>query len=298
MQRSISGFEEVYNKTATTSGRSIETNAELATRFLLHIEGSQLGTPSGVKSYVLDNFSSVTDAYVVYGNSTYMTREQDDAGAVDVWILGETPLNRTQQALYPGVETLIVLDRQPLISITSVVSGATTFVEGTDYEVVNDAGAYYGSTRGQDGIRFLAGGTVPTNIGDTVDITYQYNSLVSVCESFFTQPAYYSMGMDKLFRAAEQVDLELEASLTVGSGSPDRVRNSVSNSIFSYLNDLKLGADVEAFDIDREVAKVTGVDNFVCTTLALKGGSGVADIEIAPHEYARIAASDLIINLV
>ena len=298
MKRSITGFEEIYNKTATTSGRSIETNAELATRYLLHIEGSQLGTPTGVKSYVLDNFSSVTDAYVVYGNSDYMTREQDDAGAVDVWILGETPLNRTQQSAYPGVETLMVLDRQPLISITSVVSGATTFVEGTDYEVVSDTGAYYGSTRGQDGIRFLSGGTVPTNIGDTVNITYQYNSLISTLTSYFTQSVYYSMGMDKLFRAAEQVNVELEGSLSVNAGSPDRVRNAVYNSIYSYINNLSLGQPLEIFDVLAEASRNVGVDNLIFTTCDLKGGSGASDLTAAPYEYFRIAESDLIINVV
>ena len=299
MKRSLSGIEEVYNVLATTSGRSVETNAEVAIRYKLHIEGSQLGTPAGIKSFILDNFSGVTDVYVVYGNSDYMTREQDDAGAVDVWIMGQSPLNRIQSVAYPGVETLIVLDRQPLISITSVVSGVTTFIEGTDYEVVSDTGAYYGSTRGQDGIKFLAGAaSIPASIGATVDITYQYNALPSVLNSYFTQPAYYSIGMDKIYRAADEVSIEIEANLTVGAGSPSRVQTDVYNAIYNYVNSLKLNENIEEFDIDREVAKVSGVDNFTYTTLALKDGSGVADITIAPYEYARIAASDLVINLV
>lgn len=298
MRRALPGFDSCYNKLATNSGLSTETNQEVADRYMLHIKGSQLGTPFGNETFALDNFSSVESVYTVYGNDTYLTREEDDAGAVDIWIQGSTPLTRTYTVAYPGVETLISLDRQPLISITSVVSGATTFVEGTDYEVVLDTGSYARSSSGLDGIKFLAGGMVPSAIGDAVVISYQYNSLIDLLTSYFTQSYYYSLGMNKLFRWAYQLDLEIEGELKVASGSPDIIRNLVNDAIYNYINGLKLGNNVEEFDLDREVAKITGVDNFTWVKLAVYDGVGVGDITVAPYQYARVALSDCVVTLV
>jgi len=298
MRRTLPGFDSVHNKLATSSGRVIETNQELADRYLLHIKGAQLGTPTGNEAYTLDNFSAVEDVYSVYGNNTYLTREEEDAGACDVWILGSTPLTRIYDVAYPGVEVLIPLDRQPLIEIISVVSGATTFIEGTDYEVVSDTGAYSRSSSGQDGIRFISGGSVPANIRDSVSVTYQYNALIDILTSFFTQSKYYAIGMDKLYRWAYAIDIEISGELKVGSGNPDYIRTTVISIISTYINDLKLGADVEEFDLDREIAKVAGVDNFTWVQLSIKGGNGVGDITVAPYQYPEIADADLVVSLV
>jgi len=298
MRRSLPGFDSIYNELSTSSGRATETNQELADRYLLHIKGNQLGTPAGNKVYALDNFSAVEDAYSVYGNNVDLTREEEDAGASDVWILGSTPLTKVQSVAYSGVETLIPLERQPLISITSVVSGAVTFIAGTDYEVVSDTGAYARSSRGRDGIKFIAGGAVPVAMGDSVVITYQYNSLIDTLTSFFTQPYYYSIGMDRLYRWAYQYDIEISGELKIASGNPDSIKATVISIILNYINGLKLGDNVEEFDLDREIAKVTGVDNFTWVQLSVKDGSGVADIPVTSYQYPRTIQPDLIVNLV
>jgi len=130
----------------------------------------------------VDNFSSVDGVYVVYGKDPYLTREQDDAGAVDVWVKGSTPVETTYTVAYPGIDTLIPLDKQPLIEVVSVFDGAVSYIEGTDFEAVTGATEYSYSNRGTDGIKFIVGGAVPT-IGASLVITYRYNSLAprSVC---------------------------------------------------------------------------------------------------------------------
>jgi hypothetical protein len=300
MRRSLPGFDEIYNKAKTSSGHSLEANVDLADRYLLHVAGSKPGTPAGLKRSILDNFSSVTDVYVVYGNDTYLTREQSDAGAVDIWVLGEQASSRRYTTFYPGLETLIPLDRQPLISIVSVKDSAgTLYVEGTDYEVVTGEGEYAYSTRGSDGIRFLStAATLPASLEEPLIIDYTYNSLINVLTSFYSQPEEYSMGQNWLFRWAQTVDIVIEADLKVRSGNPSDVLTSVRNAISNYINALKLGDDVEEFDIDSQVARVYGVDNFVYSVLAVSGGTGVADITIGPNEYARVADADLVISLV
>jgi hypothetical protein len=299
-RRPLPQFDQVTNTEATTSGKGIETNAQLADRFLLHIEGSQIATPDGVKSYVLDNYATVEDVYVVYGNSEYLEREEDDAGAFDVWIRGEVPTLRTYYTTYMGIDTLIPLDRQPVISISTVstsAGGGVVYVEGTDYEIITDSGNYSYSDRGVDGIKFIVGGAHPS-VGDPLEIVFRYNGLISSLTSYFNQPYRYTIGCDKLFRWAQPIEIQIQANLRVSAGNPSTIINTVKNKILQHVNNLSLGESVEEFDIDSVVATVYGVDNFTYDLLSIKTGSGVADITVPPNQYASLDPSDLIINLI
>jgi len=297
MRRPLSGFDEVFNKYATDSGKGLETNADLATRYLLHVKGSQLGTPAGVQRALVDNFSSVDGVYVVYGKDPYLTREQDDAGAVDVWVKGSTPVETTYTVAYPGIDTLIPLDKQPLIEVVSVFDGAVSYIEGTDFEAVTGATEYSYSNRGTDGIKFIVGGAVPT-IGASLVITYRYNSLINTLSAYYGQPEYYSMGMSKLYRSAQPKYLEIDVSLTVSAGNPDVVSANVRAAIQDYVNGLSMGEDVEEFDIDVKVGQLFGVDNMVWNQLSIAGGTGVADIAVPPSEYAQVENGSLNVTLV
>ena len=299
MRRPLDQFDAVTNPDSTDSGRGIETNSELATRYLLHVEGSQIATPQGLKSFVLDNISSVEDAYVVYGNSEFLVREQDDAGAVDVWILGATPSTRTYITLYNGTYTTNVVDFQPLIKVTAVSSVATglNYTEGTDFEVITGQGIYAYSNLGSDGIRWIPGGGHP-DIGDDVVIQYQYNSLINILDAYFKQPQFYGIGSDKLFRWAQPTYLEIDANLKVLAGSPSEVLNAVRNTVTNYINNLKLGENVEEFDLDSLVGKIYGVDNWTYNQLSVRDGTGIQDIDIEPNSYAQLEDADFVINLV
>lgn len=297
MRRPLAGFDEIFNANATTSGKGLETNSELATRYLLHVKGSQQSSPGGLARNLLDNFNSIDDVYVVYGTNAYLTREQTDAGAVDLWLKGSSPIESVYTVAYPGIETLIPLPNQPLIQITDIFDGATHFVEGTDFEVVTGEGEYAYSNRGSDGVKFIVGGSAPV-VGSAIIITYQYNSIINLVASYYTQPEYYSMGMDRLFRWAQPQYLEIDVSLTVSAGNPDTVAGNVRTVISDYINNLKLGIDVEEFDLDREVGKLYGVDNLVWNQLSLEGSTGVGDVTIGPHQYAYINTGSLNVTLV
>lgn len=296
-RRPFPDFDYVYNKEATTSGRGLETNLELARRYQMQVEGAQIGSPTGLQRFVLDNLGSVIDAYVVYGENESLLREMYDAGAVDCWVLGDSPATVNMTVNYPGIETLIPLEKQPVMEVVSVSDVGTTYVEGTDYEVVTGETIYAYSDRGQDGIRFISGGSAPI-LSAPITIVYSYNSLITTMTAFYKQTEYYAMGSDVLFRWAQAQQLEIEANLKVASGNPDSVLELVRDRVLNYINGLLLGQNVEEFDIDTQVGNVFGVDNWTYTTLAVEGGTGVADIEIPPNQYARIEAANLIVNLV
>jgi hypothetical protein len=296
-RRPFPAFDEVYNKLPTSSGRGLETNTEVARRYQMQVQGSQIASPTGLQRFLLDNFSGIIDAFIVYGESEYLLREDEDAGAVDAWVLGSSPSMTSYTVNYPGIETLIPLPKQPVVEVVSVSDTGTTYVEGTDYEVVTGEGIFAYSNRGTDGIRFLAGGSAPT-LNDAITISYNYNTLINTMSAYYRQSESYVMGSDVLFRWSQDQQIEIEANLKVSSGNPESVRDLVKERVLNYINGLLLGEDVEEFDIDSEVARVFGVDNWTYITLAVEDGSGVADITIPPNQYARIEAANLVINLV
>ena len=298
LQRPFPQFDSIFNTSKTTDGKGIETNSELAKRYSLHVSGSQIGTPTGLESFIVDNFNSVEDTYISYGNDGYMERGEDDPGAVDAWILGSTPLTRTYTTYYNGVYTTNVVDFQPLISVTSVTSAAAaaSYVEGVDYEVITGQGVYAYSNRSSDGIRWISGGSHP-DIGDDVTIEYSYNSIINQLDAFFKSPDYYHLSSGNLFRWAQPLYVEIEAVLTIKAGSPTNIAVSVREALLNYINSLQLNDNLEEFDMDREVGRIFGVDNFTWTILAVKDGTGVSDIVVGPNQYARIDPADLVITL-
>jgi hypothetical protein len=296
-RRSFPEFEYVTNKSATTTGRGLESNIDLAVRYQTRVTGNQEATPAGLKSFSLNLLSNIEDAYVVYGSDPNLERNTSDSGAVDVWVKSTAPATDIHNTYYRGVRELVPLPKQPLMSVTSVSSGATYYTEGTDFEIVTGEGIYAYSDRGQDGIRFLIGGAAPA-LNAPLQIVYSYNAMINIATALYKQPESLVMGSDAIFRWAQKKNLTIEAELKVGSGNPNTVLGSVRDRIVTYINSLKLGMDVEEFDIDAQVAQSSGVDPWVYVTLAVKGGLGVSDIAIGPMEYAYIEDSDLVISLV
>lgn len=299
-RRSLTEFDETFNRAATVGGADKETNAALIERYLIAILGSDAAVPEGLMKRVLDDYVDVTTLVLAYGLDPELLRAGDDAGAVDAHILGRVTKTVTNEgAVFTGVDNLIRVAKPPLLSVTSVTKGATTYVQGTDYVVVQDSSGYARSTKSADGVKWRASAVTTPSVGDVLSITYTYNGLIETLQSDFGKPTRYVFGRDLLFREAVQVDLTIVATLVTLPGfSPTAVRDQVLTALSAFLNAYTVGQDVEQFDIDREVARVQGVDNFVYTTLAKKGGTGVANtIAIDKTQYARIASADLVVTV-
>jgi len=296
MRRPIPGFESVFNVEATSVGKGVETNVELAERYLLHVKGSQLATPAGAARSLRDNFNSVEDEYLVYGKDEALEREREDAGAVDVWVKGANILSATYTQVFQGLYVPIVVVNQPLSSIIDITDGTTHFVQGTDYEVIQGEGIYAWSNRASDGIRFLPTGSYPV-VGASLTITYKYNALMGVLNAYYTQPEYYVMGENKLYRWSQPANILIDVSLKINAGNPDTVAKNVRTAITKYVNGLNLGQNVEEFDIDRTVGQLYGVDNLVWNQLSFEGETGVSDLVIEPKSYAFLPVGSLNVSL-
>lgn len=298
--RPLTGFSEVTNAAATTGGRDAETNAELIERYLLAVMGRDLVTPIGVERFARDEFSDVEDVLAVYGTDPLLTRAADDAGAVDLYVVGQQLVTTTETQTYLGLNQVHTLTAVPLVSVVSVVSGVGTHVEGTDYEVVFDTGGHAGSVRGVDGIRWLDGGTPPGAAGTAVTVTYTTNQLIRTMQLTAEEDDNLVFGRDLLVKAGVRVDVYLDATLVVNVGpNAQIVEDAVVGRLLAFINALELGDAVEASDLQGEVRRVSGVDNFLITRLVRDAAfTGASDIALAKNEYARIDLANLNVTTV
>ena len=299
MQASISGFENVTNIISTSNGRDQETNGQLAERLLVAIPGTDISTKFGIERSTSDDQLNIEDILTVFGLDPLLTRSAFDSGAVDAYIIGSTLVTQTDTKIFLGVGQPIVLDYQPVSSIASVSIGGPAYIQGVDYSMVKDTGPNAGSVRAQDAVVFLAGGSSPA-IGDSLTITYNYNSLMQTLQDTYISPDKIVFGRDLLFKEGTQQDIEIAANLLVLAGvNSTTVQSQVMSSIADFINSLGLGDGVEQSDVNAEVRKIAGVDNLVFTIFRIIGsGAGVADIDIERSEYARISSSDITITLV
>jgi hypothetical protein len=246
----------------------------------------------GLKLFILSKFQDAGNVLIVSAGDPLITRSGDDSGAVDIFITGSQAVTRTESKTFTGIGQVIPLTNQPVLAIISVPG----FVLGTDYEFVKDTSGLSGSPRAQDGIRFIAGGASPA-IGASFSITYQQDLLVQTIQSSLDDPDNDVGGQDPLVRKGTQLDITLTAQLVVLPGfSFATVQAAVITSILSFINSLGLGEAVEQSDIQSEVRRVSGVDNFIFTILDVVGGVGNADVVVEKNEYARITSGNITIT--
>lgn len=290
--RPLAGFDIVENRNRSSSVTGRETNTELLERYRISIIATQIATRSGIRSYIKRNFPDAGDILVVNSGDPLITRAGTDSGAVDIFITGSQTVTRQDSAEFVGVNQLIVLENQPATEIVNI-SG---FTLNTDYEFVKDTSGVSDSVRAQDAIRFLPGGSSPT-IGNTINIEYLQNTLISDIQSSLEDADSDAGGQDPLARLGTQVDTTLSAQLIVLPGfSFTSIRSSVIDTIVEFINSFGLDDDVERSDIQSVVRQISSVDNFIFNILDRVGGTGNSDIIIDKNEFARIESGNITIT--
>ena len=290
--RPLVGFDSVSNTAEATGGRNIETNSECISRYFLSLVGTSPDVVGGIGKIVRDQFTSIIDSIVVFGNNPLNVRAATDGGAVDVYVIGNSPTSVSETIAFPGKNQVIPLSSQPINSLTA----AGAYVQGTDFILVKDTGGNRNSVRAADGIKFLPSGSSPA-IGAALTVTYIANAAVSTLQSGFTTDDKNVPGRDILFKVADQINITLSANIKIRPGfDVPSVVDAVGTSILALINGNVLGNDVEASDVQLVVRSFSSVDNFIITNLAKVGFTGTSDILIGDSEYSRIAAADLIIT--
>jgi hypothetical protein len=306
--RPLVGFDSITNVQAATGGRDSSSDSELIEQYLIAITGSNASSEDGTRRISLDLFSNVQDVAMVYGSDALLTRASTDAGAVDQWVLGSALVSRTDASTYVGALQPIYMLNQPVVQVTRVLSGANNLVEGTDFSFVKDTSGYSGSVRGQDYIMLLNTSILLPASGSPITVIYNQNALIEQIQNTFITPQYYAYGSDLLIRAADQINITITATFKTRQGySPTTVQGLIEIAIYDFVNALMLaaripsvsdGGSVQKSDIDAEVRRISGVDNFTITVFDIVGGTGNADIPIGRNQYPRIDTANMTVTAV
>jgi len=293
MVSNIPTFSRIVNKEATFGGTERETNSRLAQRLMLAIMGVERASIEGLELWYEEQVG-VIDASVIPAQDPIMTRAE--SGAVDVAILGTEYATYQETIVFNNLQVLFT--KQPVKSVISVIGTSGEYEEGVEWVFVKDTtSGYAGSTRALSRIEWRAIDTLPP-IGEAITITYQYDKMIIDLQDLSEEDDNRFLA-DILVKSAEQIDVQCAFTIKVYSGFvQSNVRQNCKDVVYAFINDLKLGANVEQSDLVFEIRKVAGVDNVELPFQVLKKESDPAstepyDITIEKNEYARIASSKI-----
>lgn len=300
--RPLVGFGAVFNRDPAQGGLDGTTEAQLVERYLIAIVGTSQSVESGTRRVALDLFPNVRDVAIVYGYDPLLTRGGTDAGAVDEWVLGEANLSRTDISTFVARGTPMPMLKQPVQSVSSVFQGAVVYTAGVDYNFVKDTSGNSNSVRGADSVVFTFGGIAPV-AGTAISINYVQNVLIENMQTTYESPANFVFGRDLLIRQSVPVPVQISAGLQVGLGlSYTSVLAQVQTVILAFVNSLLLnaripgvspGGSLQMSDVNAEVRRIAGVDNFIITTFSVVGGSGAQDIPIGRNQNPTLNIANL-----
>ena len=291
LSSNVSYFTNVVNKEVTAGGTDSETNAQLTQRLLMALMGIERATVQGLELW-FEEQDGVIDASVIDAQDPLMTRSE--SGAVDVAIIGTDYVETQQVEVFNRLS--IILEKQPVKSVISIISSIKEYKEGVEWVFVQDTTSDYAkSTRALSKIEWRSIDTLPA-MGESVTITYQYDKKVEDLQELVEEDDNRFLA-DVLVKSADQIFIEVALRIKVYSNfSQPNIRQSVKDVIYGFINTLKLGEDVEQSDLVFEIRKIAGVDNVELPFIQLKidgPGTGTSDIIIRKDQFARIQSSKI-----
>lgn len=299
LNTSTNGVANVTNKTASTGGKDIESNDELAVRMASKILGMQPGILEGLRTIALSQ-AGAQDAAVVGPDDDEFQRSP--IGAVDLVVRGSAEATAIDQYTFEDT-TAHVLDSKPATGITSVVStiglSLTTLTQGNQYSFSQDlVGENRLSVDGNDHLSWL--GTNLPSAGDSVIITYAYDSLISTIQDIVDLDSKHYPAADVLVKRGTAVQIDMAFTVIRTSAVDSQtLRDRISTQLTNYIANLKLGADIKQSAIVSQIKAVSGVRTLTVpfTTLARRGSSGASDISLTKYEFGEIDDESLTITV-
>ena len=286
-----SGFS-VTNKYAIETGNDLETDSELVDRIQTAIRGISRQTADGIKTVITSKLD-VREVKIADAQSAYQLRNNGRGGVVDIYIADVLPVQVTQTMTASGT---VIFENQPVMDISSVVSGSTTYVKGTDYTLVADTNVLTkDSVRSTDYIHWLT--TKPTA---DYTVAYIYNEMLTSVQDLVTSDTYRPLMGDVktaiLTRQGTRVDIEIGFNVTTyAKYSRSTVLTSATLAVQKYVAGLGFGDSLAQSDIIAVIEAVSGVNYVTTTPLAFNivGGDIEDPITVGTYEYLRASSITL-----
>lgn len=284
LSTAILGISVVNNQNPTSGGRDQESDSDYSIRIKASFLANDAVSFRGIRSRAL-SFANVIDALVVGAGDPLLVRGGGTGGKVDLYIQAEAGIDRTQvdTAVFGGSN--VVLDHQPVLSISSIFNETTSAaISPSNYLLVRDVGDLTGSTSAQDAVMIIGGATS----GDTLTITYVSNGLLEDIQDFFAVNDENAVpARDFLTRTATQVPVDVGCTIVLTSDATfSGVQSAITDAVAGYIDNLTMGSEIKysvVFDLIREIAGVDDVRPL--DLLARRGEATAATVTMARNEF-------------
>lgn len=267
-----------FNENTITTGEDQETIFSLTQRVKSILMGNNIGTKDGYYEQVMVNLN-VTDALVIEAGSEYA--ERATFGAVDVLIRGGVTAQAIDEFTYHAGSMYHIFTYQPVHlftvsgSFTAVGSITGNLVEGTHYAIVKDSSVYAGSVRGRDQFYYTGGLTD----GETITITYTYNSLIPTLQASVEGDSAKIVCADVLIKEAKVRLIDVTATIELFAGYDlTDVITRAETAVTNALNDYLIGQEVQQSDIIALLAVIEGVDDILIPLTKFEENSSTGSI--------------------
>ena len=297
----VIGIEGCTNKNAVSGGQPAETTTAALRRVIEKFQGRGLASTQGLQSYIQTYVSAVN---VVGAGDPEMVRDNGYGGAVDFYVIGEDVANATDTVVITSAglnspltvnytSSGIVLLKQPVISISSIFKNSV-ILSFSYFSLVADTGILKKSTRALDKIELTSTGITSTGyfqVGDSIEINYTYNGLLSTIEADLNSPTNHYENRDYLLRNMTEVTIAVSFRFKELSGQNfDDVAASVSLDIATFIDGILNNGSVEKADIvgvAKGNAYVDNIDLDSVVLVPLNGGTVTSsgDIQLLKNEY-------------
>ena len=281
LRNAVSGFGDVTNSVALSNGIDIESDANFATRMKNEISGTNVGTPNGIKSVVLQN-TDVSDAIIVKADDPDMYRDHGWGGAVDVYVLETNPTETTWTFTYQGEDVTYIEGNRPL-SLGQTVKTSTGSLTFTPDILSYEAR----SVESRDYVTW----TTKPSVGESVTLTYFYDKNIADVQTLLDSDDY-NTGADVLVKQSTQVPIDIVCQVVTLTGyAKATIQEEITTTLTTNISELRLGENLEQSDVISWITAIDGVDRVVLPLSKFNRSSltGVVDvIEVESKEYIRL----------
>jgi len=278
MMNPIAGVDGVYNYNAITNGSDFEPISQFRARLKSTLLGNNIGTINGYYNTLIQNQDVVDASISALGTGT-ITLTRNTPGAVDAYIRGLVSTQDVETYVVPiTTPRELIVSKQPIdilakdtFNLTGSVTGELVY--GTHYTIITDTSNLAGSINASDKFVF----TSSVVVGETITITYSYNSLIETLQNYMENDSRKVLGADLLVRSAKPRKINIECTIRVLSGyTASTVATAVSNALATALNTYTIGEEVQQSDLLAVIVNTTGVDdvNIPLTTFQEDSSTG------------------------
>jgi hypothetical protein len=215
--------------------------------------------PRAVELIVDGEDSILVTAEVVMNTANLFT---NDGGSMDVdgWV-------RIDDSTQPTVGNVFLpLPYQPVLGLPdSIEFGAGVSVtEGDGYFFVRDATSWRGSSRGRDGIEFVAGVAPPDGIDGVSDgtvfaVQFQYNRVPKAIQDLIER--HRQVPADALVHSGKRRYLSPQVFVMYSTFPTSIVDSGIEDALEEFFDSLPFGSWVQLSDIEKAIHDASGVDS-------------------------------------